>query len=478
MSTSTLPARVSERTAPLELRFVKNQDELLSAARNGIAAGARRIRIEPPEAATAFISALAPDANSGLQFLSSAGVEQALPLPLTAATTPDPAVDLVVIAVSDPAAIDTALMSCLDLKTGVVLALLTDRHWTRRPLFLISIPKAGTHLLRCLAEGFGYKRARICPPLPVGGSWYCIEGAQPHTSARQFFFSDAARDHPFLQSPALFIYRDPRDILVSEAYWYSRDEALHLLKGYFDHLSLRERLLRSVDDPFCVGTIRDRVAEYAAWLDLPNVVPLSFEELVGSAGNGDDGEQHRAVWSVQLKLQVDGRPADFASPLFDRSSPTFYRGQIGAWREHFDDEVKQRFEGLPQDFMHRYGYDPHGRAEQFPSHREHYRRRTLEIHEVVAIDTPYLVEADVNGFNIVRFRRRYYAVPQHGPKGNLRTFTDAELSALPSDPELASLRAKLEWTLNSPLLARAMEQIGALQRRVSVLEQARDIRPK
>src|SRR5437763_9304936 len=119
MSTSTLPARVSERTAPLELRFVENEDELLSAARNGIAAGARRIRIEPPEAATAFISALAPDANSGLQFLSSTGAEQAEPPPSTV-TAPEPEVDLVVIAASDPASIDAALMRCLDLKTGLV----------------------------------------------------------------------------------------------------------------------------------------------------------------------------------------------------------------------------------------------------------------------------------------------------------------------------------------------------------------------
>ena len=474
MSTPMLAARPSGTAVPLELRFVEIEDALVSAARNSIAAGARRIRIEPPEAAMAFISALAPDADSGLQFPSGTGAEQAQP-PLSTATAPE--ADLVVIAASDPASIDAVLMSCLDLKTGLVLALLTDHHWTRRPLFLISIPKAGTHLLRRLAEGFGYKRVRICPPLPVGGSWYCIEGAQPHTVAPQFFFSDRASDHPFLQSPALFIYRDPRDILVSEANWYPRDEALHLLKGYFGHLSFRERLLRSVDDPFCVGTIRDRVAGYAAWLDLGNVIPVSFEELVGSAGAGDDGEQHRAVWSVQLKLQVDGRPAEFASRLFDRSSPTFDRGQIGAWREHFDDEVQHRFAALPQDFMHRYGYDPHGRAGPFPSHCEDYRRRALEIPEVAAINTPYLVEADVNGFNIVRFRRRYYAVPQHGPKGNLRTFTDAELNALPSDPELASLRAKLERQAEAPLLKKAMEEIAALQRRVAVLEQARDLDP-
>lgn len=463
----------AQNSGPLELRFIENEVDLLNATRAAVAAGARRIRIEPAEAASRFISALDAEAKSGLKFLASAEAEQGLASPVTSSTPQAPA-DLVVIGSSNPLAIDRALMGCLDLKRGLVLAPLTDNHWTRRPLFLISIPKAGTHLLRALAEAFGYKRARVCPPLPVGGSWYCIEGTQPHTDARQFFFSREARDHPFLQSPALFIYRDPRDILVSEANWYSRDEALHLLNGYFGHLSFRDRLLRSVDDPFCVGTIRDRVAGYAAWLDLPNVIPLSFEEIVGAAGGGDSAEQHHTIWSVQLKLQVDGRPADFADRLFDRCSPTFHRGQISAWREHFDDEVKRRFAGLPQDFMHKYGYDPHGKTAPFPAHREHYRQRALEIREVAAISTPYLVEVNVNGFNIVRYRRRYYALPQKGAKGNLAAFTDAELNALPSDPELPILRAKLERQAEAPFLNEALEEIAALKRRIAALEQRRD----
>lgn len=60
------------QAAPLELRFVEGRGELIAAAREAIAAGARTIRIEPAEAAAEFISALAAKPRSGLRFVSTA----------------------------------------------------------------------------------------------------------------------------------------------------------------------------------------------------------------------------------------------------------------------------------------------------------------------------------------------------------------------------------------------------------------------
>src|SRR5262245_57026462 len=52
---------------------------------------------------------------------------------------------------SDPAALSQQLLRLLDLKDGIVVAPRTRHAWNERPLFLISIPKAGTHLLYSLA---------------------------------------------------------------------------------------------------------------------------------------------------------------------------------------------------------------------------------------------------------------------------------------------------------------------------------------
>ena len=54
---------------------------------------------------------------------------------------------MVVIAVSDAEAVSASLMTCIDIKGGRVIASITEQHSSRRSLFLISLPKAGTYLL-------------------------------------------------------------------------------------------------------------------------------------------------------------------------------------------------------------------------------------------------------------------------------------------------------------------------------------------
>ena len=38
-----------------------------------------------------------------------------------------------------------------------------------------------------------------------------------------------------------------------------------------------------------MGTIADRFLPYVYWLYFPNVIPVSFEELIGPEGGGDFG---------------------------------------------------------------------------------------------------------------------------------------------------------------------------------------------
>ena len=89
--------------------------------------------------------------------------------------------------------------------------------------------------------------------------------------------------------------------------YYHRDGKA-AFAGYFSGLGPEERLLRLIDDPWLLGTARDRIGAFLPWLGLPNVVPVSFEELVGPRGGGDAEQQSRVIWSIQLKLHVPGAP--------------------------------------------------------------------------------------------------------------------------------------------------------------------------
>ncbi|MGH7927714.1 MAG: hypothetical protein ACREQV_07955, partial [Candidatus Binatia bacterium] len=327
------------------------------------------------------------------------------------------------------------LLRFLDWEGGCVIAPQTSRYYARNPLFLISIPKAGTHLLYNLTQKMGYRDGVELVDFAQPAYWYCLEYSNSHTAAPDFFIDTVRRSpfgnraHPFPRTPTLMIYRNPLDILVSEANWYHRDGKASF-HGYLSGLSFDERVERLISDPWLLGSIRERVGRFAAWLDFPNVMPVSFEELVGMQGGGDNRVQADLIWSLQLKLQVPGRPDDIVEGLFDRDSPTFFSGNVGGYRKALSDSALAKFNALDQDFMDIFGYGGSDRTSApFPPRRsEEFRRRSLQLSMVNEDETPLTVEVFL-GCNLVRFRGRFYAVPQRLGELNLTALEPGQLNS-------------------------------------------------
>lgn len=345
---------------------------------------------------------------------------------------PSPQGDLRLILRRDEDAVDRALLDKVDLTSGLVVATRTRRFWQDNPLFFISIPKAGTHALRKLLQVFGYQAGGSCDGEMHGGHFYFIYNDHAHSSANLFFnimtdmLISSGNYHPFMTNKCLFVYRDPRDICVS---LMNYSKKMHFPRAmYYYGLSDEDSLLKIIDDPWLFGNMRDYIKHYIPWMDFPNVVPVSFEEMVGAKGGGGDAEQQALIWSLQLKLHIPGRPAIFAGQLFDPASPTFHKGRIGAWREAFTPKVRERFAALPQDFMSRLGYPvDFADAGVLPAHRLDFRRRPL-MNVAPSVDmTPLLVRQGFFGHNIVRYRRRFFAIPMDTGPLDLGALSDAEL---------------------------------------------------
>jgi hypothetical protein len=417
-----------------ELRLIAPEGEAYRAAVHELhAQGHRNVHVYPANALAEGVARHSRE--SGLD------AQVGMPESLAAATAP-----CHILTETDPAALSALLLRLIDVESGVVIAPRTRYACDARPLFLISIPKAGTHLLYTLAEAFGYVAGIVCPEWPRPRHWYCVEYSNSHTRATDFFIDTVRRSpfgnrhHPFATSPALFIYRNPLDILVSEANYYHRDGNA-IFGGYLCGRSFEERLLALIDDPWLFGSFRDRMAGFVPWLELSNVIPVSFEELVGARGGGDDAIQRRLIWSLQLKLHVPGSPESFAEQVFDTESPTFNAGRIGSHREKFGAAAMASFQALPQDFMSALGYSGLGATDpaRFPSRTEEFMRRQLVVGDETFRDTPILMETGFHDHDIVRYRGRFY-----GARGvDLAKLTDMQLSMLPSATELAPLRRKL-----------------------------------
>jgi len=124
--------------------------------------------------------------------------------------------------------------------------------------------------------------------------------------------------------------------------------------------AMKERLLHLLrgDPQWHVPPFGDKLARYAGWLGTGALV-VRFEDMVGAAGGGSDERQRRAIGEVFAHLGLDPDDdlvASVSERLFSKKSPTFHRGAIGSWQEHFEPEVRAAFDQTCREFVGTYGY--------------------------------------------------------------------------------------------------------------------------
>jgi hypothetical protein len=161
------------------------------------------------------------------------------------------------------------------------------------------------------------------------------------------------------------IVRDPRDVVVSYAHFImkigkekiTRRPEHRALVALPDH---RARLKTMMLGNEGTQSVPDRFRAFLGWLDQPDVCVLKFEELVGAAGGGSDATQRREVERVARHLGQHRRPDEItriAAALWGNTA-TFRKGEIGQWREEFDEELRELAQKHMTDVVARLGYAP------------------------------------------------------------------------------------------------------------------------
>ena len=441
-------------TRNLEITFVEPIVEAyIKACGKILQQGINGITLKPfNELAAAFANTISAKGAQAQFYVAKEDIETSLP-PHVQLRNEHITTEATFLFIPNARGLSLALMEYVDLKQGTLVAPITKHYYKNRPLFLISIPKSGTHLLYNLVERFGYDPGVVCPDHPNPGTWYCIEYSNSHTSAKDFFVDTVRRspfgnrDHPFLRSPAIFIYRNPMDILVSEASYYHK-EGKTAFFPYLGSKSFQERLITLIDDPWLLGSIRQRIGNYLPWLDFQNVIPVSFEELVGPKGGGSMEAQVKLIWSLQLKLHIPGDPRDYGQQVFDRESPTFREGRVGGYKKDFTKEAYEKFLSLPQDFMHLLGYDLDSNDAEsgIPKRTEEFRTRHMVVSETDFQDTPIGVEYDFLGYNIVKYKGRFWGIPLNLKRldlSNKRSIGLLKKTSMCQATDLNSLKQKI-----------------------------------
>jgi sulfotransferase 6B1 len=242
------------------------------------------------------------------------------------------------------------------------------------PVFLNSVPKSGTHLVKQILSGFPGLRHR------EGDEFY--EGYPNQIEAhRQRLGSPGAgrlaSGHVYYSETwhrmldefgyrRLFLYRDPRDVVVSLMHFYTYRLPDH--PGYV-HLSrclhtnrdrLRALIIGFEHDGLGIPGIDQWCRRFLNWRHDPGALCLTFEELLRSKES-----QRASIRSIVRYLGTKPLPVECEEDVIDAmqaginpaTSFTFRRGEIGSWREEFDAETTIIFKALAGDLLIELGYE-------------------------------------------------------------------------------------------------------------------------
>lgn len=141
----------------------------------------------------------------------------------------------------------------------------------------------------------------------------------------------------------LFIWRDPRDVLMSEAHYIANMNRWHKMHKTFAALDdveaqVRLAVVGTGDDSVYPGA-EERVGAYMGWVNAPKCVSLRYEELVDPGLQLDQCQRildaYAAASDAPMTLPTAQELVDAINP---EKSHTFNRGGIARWKNEMSAE--------------------------------------------------------------------------------------------------------------------------------------------
>lgn len=241
-----------------------------------------------------------------------------------------------------------------------------------------AIPKAGSHLLIQVLLGLTKVGPFVDPGFPPVNRFEGNTRLEIPDRIKELNrmrpgdvrYGYAACREPFLSAitgpgrASVFIYRDPRDVVVSHIF-YAKDIYLdHGMHDYYKNVltTMEERLNVEIEGCTLPGlelpSIWERYAENFGWFEREDVLCLKFEDLILN--------KEKAVG--ELVDYIEGFGVEFSVPRSEaieiiiqsnnpKKSGTFRKGQPGNWKTHFTEENKRRFKAVAGDLLSRLGYE-------------------------------------------------------------------------------------------------------------------------
>ena len=246
------------------------------------------------------------------------------------------------------------------------------------PIFGNSKPKSGSHLLLQILNGFTqimpYKYVEAAPVRTIEKAGRRKSDEEVLRELKRVppgvigwgYVEATPENIAFLCQPArvnYFIYRDPRDMLVSQVFFATDMHEEHGMHEFYQSLpDVGERLkiaITGIDrEELYMVNVKQRYASVFEWLEQPHVMCIRFEDLIQNRDATLESMLDE-VESTGYKIPTPRRKAlsILVEAIQPRKSHTFRSGKTGGWREHFTVEHKDLFKDIAGDLLVKLGYE-------------------------------------------------------------------------------------------------------------------------
>lgn len=259
-------------------------------------------------------------------------------------------------------------------------------NYQDNPCILVnSFPKSGTHLLLQIAESlpntknYGSFIASI-PSIPFKEKSTrqhkrMIQNLVPGeiASAHLFYHADFEELLTKKNCLHLFIYRDLRDVAISEAHYLAKMNRWHQMHPYFrDLLSDEARIsqaITGINKPgfkFVYPDICKRFERYKGWLSSRNVLCVRYEDLMGA----NREKTLKSIINFYLNHIPDSLKTDqhekydptkllelAIANIIPEKSHTFRKAKTEQWRTSFTQEHHTQFNQIAGNLLKELGYE-------------------------------------------------------------------------------------------------------------------------
>lgn len=246
-------------------------------------------------------------------------------------------------------------------------------------LMEISFPKSGTNLLRQVLPAFMNVAPFADRSYRVFATFDVVSGQQRGPQDALHFLdtlrpADIASAH-FLSWPEVvervctpryipyFIYRDPRDVVVSHVFYVTKMAPEHIHHRYYAEVlkTFEERLCTSImgraDARVEFPDIGKRFEPYMGWLERPEVLSLRYEDFILNRRAALECTLDHFLRYLPVPVERRAMLDLMEQYIVPKKSPTFRSGKVGEWKKYFNEEHKALFKQVSGELLIRLGYE-------------------------------------------------------------------------------------------------------------------------